>query len=225
VKLKRKIEKIIPLYSLLPLLAALCSNFAVYYVSKLLNRGLVHHDMTLPIDAQIPLLPWTTVVYVFAYVLLVVSFVLAARQSRQRVMRFFSAVLLAKLICFVCFVVYPTGVVRPSAEGTQWGMGLLRLLYAADTPDNLFPSIHCLWCGFMVIAVRRRDIPLWYRLLTAVLAACIAVSTLTTKQHVFVDLLAGIPLAFLCYAVADRIGASRLLDRICAWFEERMKIS
>ena len=73
----------------------------------------------------------------------------------------------------------------------------------ADTPDNLFPSIHCLASWFCWIGVRnRRDLHPAVRYLALVLAILICISTVTTKQHVIVDIFAGIFLAEFCYWVA-----------------------
>jgi len=69
-------------------------------------------------------------------------------------------------------------------------------LYNVDAADNLFPSIHCLSSWLCVIAVRNQErIPKTYKIVSVILAVLVCISTLTTKQHVIVDVFAGILLA------------------------------
>ena len=76
----------------------------------------------------------------------------------------------------------------------------MRMLYAMDAADNLFPSIHCLTSWFCYIAVQdNKNVPRWYRCFSLVMALLICVSTLTTKQHVIVDVVAGVFLARVCF--------------------------
>ena len=72
-------------------------------------------------------------------------------------------------------------------------------VYSVDAADNLFPSIHCLVSWFCYIGIRgREDLPVWYRRFSCVMALLVCASTLTTKQHVLVDVAGGILLAELC---------------------------
>ena len=110
--------------------------------------------------------------------------------------RFFCADFLAKAVCLVCFLLLPTTNVRPAVEGNGLWEGLVRFLYQVDAPVNLFPSVHCLVSWLCWIGVREReDIPRWYRYFSFWIAVAICLSTLTTKQHVIVDVAGGITLA------------------------------
>lgn len=192
--------KIVPQYMWVPLLLTVSCNALAYYGTRLVTANMVHYNLSNRLDDQIPLIPWTVVIYFGCYVLWIVNYVLGCRQERKTAFRFISADFLAKIICMICFVIFPTTNVRPIISGnTIWDVGM-RLLYRMDAADNLFPSIHCLTSWFCYIAVRENDkIPLWYRRFSAFAAVLVFISTLTTKQHVLIDVVAGVALAEGCY--------------------------
>lgn len=192
--------KIVPKYMWVPLLLTVSCNALAYYGTRLVTANMVHYNLSNRLDDQIPLIPWTVVIYFGCYVLWIVNYILGCRQERKTAFRFISADFLAKIICMICFVIFPTTNVRPIISGnTIWDVGM-RLLYRMDAADNLFPSIHCLTSWFCYIAVRENDkIPLWYRRFSAFAAVLVFISTLTTKQHVLIDVVAGVALAEGCY--------------------------
>lgn len=195
----RQIE-IVPKYMWCPLILTVSCNALAYYGTRLFTTNMVHHNLSNWLDDQIPLIPWTVVIYFGCYVLWIVNYILGCRQERKVAFQFISADFLAKVICMICFVIFPTTNVRPNISGnTIWDIGM-RLLYSVDAADNLFPSIHCLTSWFCYIAVRENDkIPIWYRRFSAFAAVLVFVSTLTTKQHVLIDVVAGVALAEGCY--------------------------
>ena len=86
----------------------------------------------------------------------------------------------------------------------------MRLLYRMDAADNLLPSIHCLTSWFCFLAVRKNEkIPVWYKWVSLLIAVSICISTLTTKQHVLIDVFAGVALAELSYLFVEKSGFSR----------------
>lgn len=86
----------------------------------------------------------------------------------------------------------------------------MRLLYQVDAADNLFPSIHCLASWLSFIAVRKNEkIPKWYRAASFLMAASVCVSTLTTKQHVLIDVAAGVGLGEFSYWFVGKSGLSK----------------
>lgn len=187
---------------LLPLMAA-AWNQLIYYGGNFLAVGRPHGDWTLPIDLVIPFLPWTVLIYLGCFLFWAAQYLFIARQSRSEAYRFFLADFLAKAMCLPFFLFLPTTNIRPAVEGTALWDSLLRLVYQIDAPTNLFPSIHCLVSWLCWIGVRgRRDIPSWHRQFSLVMALAVCVSTLTTRQHVILDVAGGILLAELGYWAA-----------------------
>lgn len=178
-------------------------NQSVYYAGNAIAKNWFHYNLEFSIDPMVPFLPWTLSIYIGCYLFWAINYVLCAHQENAQAYRFFCADFIAKAICFVFFILLPTTNVRPDILGdTFWELGI-TLLYQVDAPTNLFPSIHCLVSWFCFIGIRKnKNIPLWYRILTLFIAIAICLSTLTTRQHVIVDVLGGILLAEISYWIA-----------------------
>ncbi|MGN0432501.1 MAG: phosphatase PAP2 family protein [Lachnospiraceae bacterium] len=203
-------KEIIPKLMRLPLVLAIVCNTIAYNGSRLLTGGRVHYDLSNSLDDKIPLLPWTVVIYLGCYIFWVVNYVIGCRQDEKTAFRFISADFAAKIVCLLCFVLFPTTNVRPAIEGTSVWDNIMRGLYWIDPADNLFPSIHCLTSWFCFIAVRKNDkIPKWYKIVSALIAVSICISTLTTRQHVLIDVIAGIALAEGSYLFVWKSGFSK----------------
>ena len=208
-------RQLFPARCRLPLLSALVINLLVYYASKLIAGSWPHHILETGLDRAIPLLPWTVTVYIGAFLFWGAGYIMAVRPDRENAWRFLAADAVGKLVCFAFFLILPTTVIRPDIPaGAPFGW-VLGLIYAADTPDNLFPSIHCFNSYLCWAGVRgRRDVPALWRVFSLITTLAVAVSTLTTKQHLFADALAGCILAELCWQLAGRTGIGSLYGRI-----------
>lgn len=202
-----KWKKIVPGEMILPLLLAIVCNTLVYNGSRIVTSRMKHYDLSCWLDEKIPFLPWTITIYLGCYLFWAVNYVIASRQKKELAYRFLSADIFAKLICLFFFLLLPTTNVRPVIEGNTIFHTAMQFLYQIDAADNLFPSIHCLTSWFCYIAVRDNEkIPKWYRRVSLGIAVAICISTLTTKQHVLVDVAGGILLAEGSYYLVEKIG-------------------
>lgn len=199
----------------LALFFALAWNTFVYSGSRMFTTHLPHHDLTTEWEEMIPLLPWTVVIYLGCYLFWAINYVIGCLQKEEDAFRFISAEMLAKAVCLLFFIIYPTTNIRPEIVGDSIFCDWMRFLYQVDAADNLFPSIHCLCSWFCFIVVRKNEkVPTWYKVLSFLIMLSICISTLTTKQHVFVDVVGGIAIAEICYHLTSKIGLDRLLQRI-----------
>lgn len=212
--IRSKILHIVPPYGYLPLTITVVFNMLVYFGSKLIASNWHHYNFETFLDKQIPLLSWSLAVYSAAYIFWSINYILCVRISPSHACRFLSADLLAKGVCFFFYLALPTTNTRPEITGSGFFNIAMSFLYQIDSADNLFPSIHCLVSQFCFIGVRnRKEIPKWYQVLSLFIDFAICVSTLTTKQHVILDVIGGILLAEFCFwytghsSLADRYGA------------------
>ena len=186
-------------------------NFSVYWISRAIAGSWRHYDLTLPADELFPLLPWTIAIYFGCFLFWIVNYIMIARLDREHGYRFCSSDLMAKLVCFGFYILLPTTMSRPELSGSGLFYEGMRLLYAIDAPDNLFPSIHCLVSWLCFIGVRGQPrVPWWYRCFSCVFAVAVFFSTLTTKQHVLLDVFAGVLLAEGSYWLAGRAPVRKL---------------
>lgn len=211
----------------LPLILTLSCNALAYYGTRFFTSERYHYNLSNPLEDRIPLIPWTVAVYFGCYVFWIVNYILGCRQKQETAFRFLGADLVAKLVCLVIFLLFPTTNVRPLIEGDSFWETVMELLYRADAADNLFPSIHCLTSWFCFIAVREnKRIPGWYKAASVLFALSVCVSTLTTKQHVLIDGIAGIALAEASYLFVSKSGFSlwyrdKILKIYSRWKERR----
>lgn len=209
------IKSVIPSYARLPLAISLLFNLFVYNGARLIAGGWHHYNLESALDRRIPFLPWTVSIYVASYLFWAVSYILCVRTDIECAYRFLSADLLAKCFCLFFFLLLPTTNTRPEILGSGFWHTAIKLLYQIDDADNLFPSIHCLVSQLCCIGIRRRkEIPLWYRIFTHLMAISIFLSTLTTKQHVIVDVIGGILIAEFCYWYIGRSGLAARYQKI-----------
>ena len=189
---KKPVRLPIPGNTILPLVFTLALQGLVYFGSKLLMAGAYHHNLETAWDLAIPFLPWTVSIYVGTFLYWAISFLLILRSGTENAFRFLCAHCMSLLIALVFFLLLPTTNTRPQIEGGGlWNFGM-RLIYALDTPDNLFPSLHCelSWLCFQGLK-KVENVPTGGKRLALIFSLLIFVSTLTTKQHILLDVFGG----------------------------------
>lgn len=154
----------------------------------------------LALDRALPLVPSWSIVYGALYLFLILLPVFVVRQD-DLIRRTIRAYLLVWITAYVCFfIAYPTVAPRPAnVTGEGFGVWGLRALYSSDPPINCFPSLHVAHSFVSAFACYRV-----HRRLGAIAGICasfVGLSTLLTKQHYVVDVVAGIALAALAYGV------------------------
>lgn len=217
--LKKCGNKLLPEYSRIPLALVLVWNGIAYYGGRLIAQNWQHTQMDLPLDAVIPFVPWTVSIYILSYFFWIVNYILAARRDEASAYRFFCADFITRCVCLIFFLILPTTNVRPGVIGSDIWSALMRLVYRSDAADNLFPSIHCIASYLSAVGIKNdKSIPLWYRIFSYGFAVAICISTVTTKQHVAVDVVGGIALAAAAYWVSSHYAVSafyiRMIDRL-----------
>lgn len=154
----------------------------------------VRHVPELALDRALPLQPVWALVYGALYLFLILLPVFVVRQE-ELVRRTVYAYLLIWITAYLFFfVLYPTAAPRPArvtGEGfAVWG---LRALYSSDPPYNCFPSLHVAHSFVSALACHRVHARLG--VLAVGFATLVAMSTLFTKQHYVLDVIAGVVLA------------------------------
>ena len=209
------LNRLVPSYARLPLLAVLIFNFIAYYIPKLLEPYRELHLISTAFDDALPCVPAFIYIYVLAYVQWVAAYIVIARDSPERCFRFVSGELLAKAVAMAVLLLYPTTMVRPTVQVTDLTTRVMAFIYRCDTPTNLFPSLHCLasWlCFRQSIGLRR--MPRWYACTQGVFSLLVFASVLLVKQHVWPDIFGGIAAAELGILLSRVLRADRLLKTI-----------
>ncbi len=202
------------------LLIAGLSNRAIFLLGHLLSRGARHWDLALPGEPFLPFVPATVWIYFGIIPWCAIIYYLIVRRCRAEADRFFAALLLTKAVCLAFFILFPTSIERAELSGNSPSILLLRVLYFFDTPDNLFPSGHCLLAWLCWIGVRgKKEHPFPLRAAAFVMAAAVCIATLTVRQHVLLDVFAGILLAELGWLLAGSAALRGLYASLSAALE------
>ncbi len=211
----KKITGIVPAYGFFPLVFSFVFNCLVYSGSRAVAGSWYHHNIESNLDLRLPFLPQFLIIYFGCYIFWAANYILAARQDREEVYRFFTADFISRCVCLVIFLAYPTTNTRPMIEGSGFWDLLAGWLYSIDAADNLFPSIHCLVSWFCFLAVKgQKKIPIWYKAVSFILAVLVFLSTLFTKQHVIVDVAGGIFLAQGCFWIGKHTEIWHIYEHI-----------
>lgn len=202
--MEKKSITIVPKIMIIPLFLSLSWNMAAYYGSRIFTTDWHHINAEILPDTMVPFLPWTVSIYLSCYIFWMANYIIGVRQDRKEAFRLISADFFAKTICLLCFLIFPTTNIRPEVGNEGLWNYLMNYVYESDAADNLFPSIHCLTSWFCYIAVRKnKSIPKPYLMFSLFYAISVCISTLTTKQHVLIDVIGGIGLAEGSYFIVQ----------------------
>lgn len=176
------------------------------------------------IDDHIPVVSIFVVIYLFSYVFWIFGPIFASLTRKENFINYIIGLSAAYIIGFLIFVFAPTYMDR-GAEGllniaSQQGFfnHLLGIVYSSDGSDlafNLFPSYHCLISIYCYLGIRKQqEVSKGLRVYSLVMAILICLSTVFTKQHYFIDIIGGLSISFICYAVVQKINpAQRMISR------------
>jgi membrane-associated phospholipid phosphatase len=148
------------------------------------------------LDSYIPWLPFSVLIYLSQFVFLLLGVIYAPSQ-RTATITYYSY-LLAIFLSGFAFVLYPTFLPRLSfSEQNHPVLGwCYQFLYSIDIPNNCFPSLHTSLALIAASSLRTRSF-VW-QIVASLWSAAIILSTLTTKQHCILDVVAGMLLFSLC---------------------------
>jgi membrane-associated phospholipid phosphatase len=156
---------------------------------QLINRYHLYEPQLLPFDRVDNLMPfwtWTVWIYITEYLFFLMAYF--GLKNRENVTRYFYSYMAILIVSLTVFVFYPVTFPRESYPVTgnsfsDWGLTFLRTYM--DAPANCLPSLHVSSCFISSLCFwpenRKKAIALCFW------SALVSVSTMTTKQHYFID--------------------------------------
>lgn len=205
-----KLKNWMPRRVAMMMLLLLVVHLSSYYGAKAIIADKTGLFMGLPVDDRIPFVPWTVSIYYVCFIFWVINYTNILRTEPEGTYRYMCAEILGKVICFVCYVLIPTVMIRPEVTGEGFFPDIIRMMYAIDPPNALFPSMHCFVSWMCVVGLRgKKEFSLSYRATSVVMAIAVFVSTVTTKQHVIVDAFAAVALAEFTWFIAKFVPIGR----------------
>ncbi len=194
----------------------------IFFISlwgmELLNRPIgTVRNIAIPFDDQIPLLTWTVLIYnTWAPTMVVLLFYYFFR-NRTMMRRYFWTMQVGQIMAWATFPLFQTIIPRPYDEvfaGTDIFSKMLTITYKNDNHFCGFPSIHVIQCTLTIIFIwMLKEAPRWLKVLVTIYFLAIAATTVTTKQHVFLDIPGGFVYALVAFPLAIPLAR---------WYEKRV---
>lgn len=165
---------------------------------------LLHHPVNpvtimllTPVDHWIAFEPWSLAIYLSLWVY--VSLPPALLLSGRALFGYGAAITGVCMVGLLIFWLWPTAVPAPQIDWARFpGFGALKNV---DGTGNACPSLHvatAVFSGFWLHRLLRLiHVPSWLLIFNILWCAAIIYSTMATKQHVFLDVIAGVVLGSL----------------------------
>jgi membrane-associated phospholipid phosphatase len=186
------------------LLAWFMLGYMVFYIFP--NFYASWRPVQLPltvVDRRVPLVPWSFLIYTSDYLL--ISLTILMINSKVSFFSFSRMMFSALVLCGLCFLFFPTTYPRPiypTVEQT-WIQLVMDFVDVADSPNNCFPSMHVALTSIAAWNLRNKPTPIFVLFLIWTLA--VIVSTLTTKQHYFVDIIGGLTVVVMTAVLEKKL--------------------
>lgn len=175
-------------------------------LQSMLYFGINHANLTrstellrTSFDDAIPFWPWTSWFYLPFYAAIFIICIVGFR-SRHLYNRALLAVLIVAVVGATCHILIPATYPRPVLQPPYGDLStaFMAFVQRIDLPGNVFPSLHVAQTSMLAFLLYRDRRGLGT--VAIVMAALLALSTLTTKQHFIVDVISGYALAFAARA-------------------------
>lgn len=185
-KMQERFKKIILLLTIISL------YLGIYRLVQTMNP--VGVNLEIGLDTYIPLIPEFAVIYLL-YIPMII-FVLAFYWNDYKTFRSMSLMLIAVIsIAIMIYSAFQTEVLRPIIASTDFFSRLTNTIYKYDMPNNTFPSLHVALTSTISAFVYEKNTKIGMVLIP--LTFLIILSTMFIKQHVFLDIIGGLMLAFI----------------------------
>lgn len=152
-------------------------------------------------EHKIPLLTWTIWIYMSDYIYIVIAFLIL--KNTKNINRMFYSFIVFCFLSSIIFYLYPTTYPRPLMvyENNLNGF-LFSFLHSIDTPSNCMPSLHVGMSYLLSYAFLYEQKKLF--ILFFAWSTLISISTLTTKQHYFIDIIGGLVFSLLSLFIVNK---------------------
>jgi hypothetical protein len=144
---------------------------------------LLHFDA---VDSWMPFWPWTVWVYFTEYIFFIVAYF--GLRSSALVTRYYYAYMAILLVSIAVFAIFPVTFPRgdyPIVGDSLSDHAMIFLRTYMDSPANCLPSLHVSSCYISALCFWQESrLKAWVFIIWS---TAVAISTMTAKQHYFID--------------------------------------
>lgn len=182
-----------------------------YLIMYFLTENLIPFDrchvIHSKVDDLIPFNEYFIIFYYLWYVLLVGSLLYFFLYDIESFRHLQIYIIVTQVIAMVVYVAYPSIqlgrpdlATYPHHNFCTW---LVGIIYSADTPTGVCPSLHVGYSlGIASTWLKKKDAPVWTKILVVFLVIMICLSVMFVKQHSFVDVVAALPMCVIAEIIA-----------------------
>lgn len=150
------------------------------------------------VDRAMPFLPSTVWIYFTEYAFFVYAYFWM--KDLRLVTRYYYAYMTILFVSVTVFMIYPVTFPRDQfpAVGDSISVYALNFLRTyMDAPANCLPSLHVSSCFISSLCFWQES--RWKAVLLSIWSGFVAISTMTTKQHYFIDVWTALILTAVCF--------------------------
>lgn len=201
-------------YAIIPFLifavVLLISYFGNQLLYDLLDRKGSDYPK-IPLDDQIPLVPWFVYFYFLTFPLGIVTFFYLAYKDKKSLFNIFITLCISFAISGIIYFFWQTEFVKPDFTPVTFTDKFVVWTWGSVNPINCFPSQHCFMAFAVLIACfNGKKMNIFYRLFASFCAIMIVLSTVFLRQHYVLDIFASFDIMFSVYAIVH----------VCKWGEK-----
>lgn len=200
-----------------------------YFCSKLINEDFHHHVLKFKLDDKIPLIEWTSIIYLGCYIFWALSpLIMSKYLSKERYYKYVTTLIILHIIAFFTFLLYPTIMKErlDSVEITSIFSYLINFIYSSDTPTNLVPSVHIIVSYMCFIPFRFSDTRVPKRLffVQLIIFILISISIFTTRQHYLIDFIVAVILCEVVFFIINKVSIHLYVERFFTKLNIKLKL-
>lgn len=174
----------------------------------IINQMMAHLNWSLfnpatAIDEAIPFIGASMIFYTSLYAYYPAAAILARGDERRmkEMIMLYQSMFLVSFVVFLLFIIAPVHIdLRGDIpDNHAWSWAYQGFMHQTDAPWNAWPSLHVLQSLLIVLAIQRWFAdskwikPLW------IAWGLLVISTMTTKQHYFFDVITGLLAGYLTW--------------------------
>lgn len=164
------------------------------------------HDVSTHLDHIIPFVPWFVDFYMYWFLFVFGTFLFVFLYDKDEFYKACAMMFGGMTICLIIFTIWPTTFdYRPARiSGTPLERFFLNIVYTADKPTNVFPSIHVynsIGCAIALIKSEYFKGNNKIKVFAIISAIMITLSTMFIKQHSILDAIGAAVIAIILYYV------------------------
>jgi len=180
------------------------------------------HVMYCPLDDKIPFCEWFIFPYLSWFLYMLIPGLYFYRKDKPLFEKYALLLEFGWFVCMFINTVFPNGqTLRPASYPDNIAGQLVKLIQSADTPTNVFPSMHIVGALAVAVALLKSETlrkKIGLQIFSILLCVSIFLATMFLKQHSALDVMGG-TVVFICtYFFVFHGPASKILTFLADTF-------